>query len=155
MNPESSQEFKEQYNDALQYFMSGCQHHIHKLATDPKTKEEKRLVPNACASKKNRKECKHEAPWTNRVSPTWMSTPLTVCKGIAKKFGLKTSGVRNWMGQTLGMRNNEWLNGCIPGLCVAFAGSNSDIKPNDRLPIIASTHEECCKRKRCLKIGDA
>ena len=151
MNHESSQEFKEQYNNALQYFMSRCQHHIHKLATDPKTKEQKRLVPNACASKKNRKECKHEAPWTNRVSPTWMSTPLTVCKGIAKKFGLKTSGVRNWMGQTLGMRNNEWLNGCMPGLCVAFAGSNSDIKPNDRLPIIASTHEECCKRKRCLK----
>ena len=40
MNPESGQEFKEQYNNALQYFMSRCQHHIHKLATDPKAEEE-------------------------------------------------------------------------------------------------------------------
>ena len=33
---------------------------------------------------------------------------------------------------------------------MAFAGSNSDVKLNDRLPIIEHTHEECFKRKRCL-----
>ena len=116
----------------------------------PKTKQEKRLVPNACASRKNKRECKHEAPWTNRLSPEWMTTPLLVCKGIAKKFKLRTSGVRNWLGQTLGLRSEEWLNGCMPGLCVAFAGSNSDVKPNDRLPIIEETHEAHCKKKRCF-----
>ena len=141
--------------DALQHFMSRCQHHVHRLVTDPKTKEEKRLVPNACAAKHNKKECKHEAPWTNRVSPEWMTEPLVVCKGLAKKFGLRTRGVRNWLGQTLGLRNEEWLNGCMPGLCVAFAGSNSDVKPNDRLPIIEETHETCCTKKRCLKKGNS
>ena len=127
--------------------MSRCQHHIHCEVVDPKTKQKKRLVPNACASKKNMIECKHEAPWSNRVSPEWMTTSLLLCKGIAKKFKLKTSGVRNWLGQTLGLRNEEWLNGCMPGLCVAFGGSNSDVKPNDRLPIIDETHELRCTKK--------
>ena len=38
-------------------------------------------------------------------------------------------------------------------MCVAFAGSNSDVKPNDRLPIVEKTHEACCKRKRCIMDG--
>ncbi len=38
----------------------------------------------------------------------------------------------------------------MPGLCVAFAGSNSDAEPNDRLPITEQTHETCCKKKRCI-----
>ena len=50
----------------------------------------------------------------------------------------------------LGMRNDEWLNGTMPGLCVAFAGSNTDVKPNDRLPIISCTHEKVCPKK-CVK----
>ena len=101
---------------------------------DPKTKKPKRAVPNACASKTNNKECKHEAPWANRVAPDWMSGPLLICKGLAKILKVKTSGVRNWLGQTMGMRSEEWVNPCMPGLCVAFAGSNGDVKPNDRLP---------------------
>ena len=80
-----------------------------------------------------------------------MTTPLLVCKGIAKDFKLRTSGVRNWLGQMLGLRNEEWLNGCMPGICMAFAGSNSDVKLNDRLPITEETHKDCCnKKKRCL-----
>ena len=50
----------------------------------------------------------------------------------------------------LGLRNEAWVNACIPGVCIAFAGSNSDIKPNDRLPILDVTHEPCCRKKRCL-----
>ena len=103
--------------------------------------------------KKNKNECKHGAPWTNKMSPEWMTQPLLVCKGIAKKFNLRTSGVRNFLGQTLGLRSHEWLNGCMPGVCVAFAGSNSDVKPNDGLPIIEQTHETCCDRKRCIVQG--
>ena len=30
---------------------------------------------------------------------------------------------------------------------MAFAGSNSDVKPNDRLPITAQTHEAICHKK--------
>ena len=53
------------------------------------------------------------------------------------------------MGQTLGYRNDEWVNGTMPGLCIALCGSNSDVKPNDRLPITADTHESIC-HKRCV-----
>ena len=150
VNTGEGEEFKKSFTDFLQYCMSRCQYHIHRLVVDPKTKQEKRLIPNACMVKGNKRECKHEAPWTNRVSPEWMTGPLLVCRGIAKKFKLRTSGVRNWLGQTLGMRNEAWVNGCMPGLCVAFAGSNSDVTPNDRLPIIEKTHEQCCRRKRCI-----
>ena len=128
--------FKERFNEVLQFFQSRCQHHIHPLATDKKTGKEKRVIPNACRAKNKPTECKHEAPWTNRVSPSWMTEPLIVCEGLAKRLKLRTSGPRNWMGQCLGMRNDAWLNGCTPGLCVAFAGSNSDIKINDRIPIL-------------------
>ena len=40
----------------------------------------------------------------------------------------------------------------MPGLCMAFAGSNTDVKPNDRLPILPETHEAQCKRKSCATI---
>ena len=38
----------------------------------------------------------------------------------------------------------------MPGLCVAFPGSHSDVKPNDRLPITDVTHEQQCRKKRCI-----
>ena len=151
VNTSEGAESKGWFNWIFQYLQSRCQYHIHRLVVDPKTKQEKRLIPNACATKSNKRECKHEAPWTNRVSPEWMTAPLLVCKGIAKQFQLRTSGARNWLGQTLGMRNEAWVNGCMPGLCVAFAGSNSDVKPNDRLPIIEKTREQFCRRKRCIE----
>ena len=44
--------FRYEFARALQYFMSRCQHHIHRMVIDPKTKQERRLVPNPCASKK-------------------------------------------------------------------------------------------------------
>ena len=51
------------------------------------------------------------------------------------------------------MRNNEWLNGTLPGFPIAFAGSNTDVQPNDRLPILTQTHEaDICKAK-CVKPG--
>ena len=39
----------------------------------------------------------------------------------------------------------------MPGFCVALAGSNSDVKANDRLPIIAETHEKCGKKRCAVK----
>ena len=57
--------FKTKFNCALQYFMSRCQHHIHRLVTDPKTQQEKRVIPNACMSKKIRKNAS-----TERRGPT-------------------------------------------------------------------------------------
>jgi hypothetical protein len=132
--------FKQRFASAFQYFQSRCQHHIHKLVNG------KRVVPNACKSKQNPKECKHEAPWTKLLSPDWMQGPLFICKGLAKRFKLRCSGPRNWLGQMLPERNDAWLNGTMPALCMALAGSNSDVKLNDRLPIIEETHEPACKQ---------
>ena len=92
-------------------------------------------------------ECKYEAPWTNRMNS---QEPLLVCPGLAAGRGLRTSGARNWLGAVLPTRNNEWLNGTLPGFTLAFAGSNSDTKPNDRLPILCETHERSCNA-RCVK----
>ena len=47
-------------------------------------------------------------------------------------------------------RNNEWLNGTIPGFCLAFAGSNTDVQPNDLLPILAETHEDHICKRNCV-----
>ena len=44
-------------------------------------------------------------------------------------------------------KHDEWLNGTMPGLCVAFTGSNTDVKPNDRLPTNPESHESCCHKK--------
>ena len=139
-NLADADKYKGAFERTFQYFQERCQLHIHKLVGG------KRVIPNACRSKSHRQQCKHEAPWTNRVSPSWMSAPLIICKGLAKMFKLRCSGVRNWLGQTLLFRNDEWVNGTIPGMCVAFSGSNSDVKPNDRLPITADTHESVCRK---------
>ena len=43
------------------------------------------------------------------------------------------------LNRVLGLRNEEWVNGTAPGLCVALAGSNSDVRPNDLLPRSSAT----------------
>ena len=142
-DPKEADDYRRLFDTSFQFFQERCQHHIHKLVNG------KRVIPNACRSKTKATECKHEAPWTNRMSPEWMKEPLLICRGLAKKFKLKCSGARNWFGQMLPLRNDPWVNGTMPALCLALAGSNSDVKPNDRLPVMAETHEACC-RKRCL-----
>ena len=42
----------------------------------------KRVVPNAFRSKPKPTDCKHEAPRTNRLSPSWITESLVVCKGV-------------------------------------------------------------------------
>ena len=75
--------------------------------------------------------------------------PLLVCSGIAKECGLRVSGRRNFLGAILGPRNSPWLNGTSRAFVTAF-GCNTDVSPNDRLPILPETHEECCS-KGCVE----
>ena len=77
--------------------------------------------------------------------------PLLICPGIAKKRGLRCSGNRNMVGSTLFVRNSDWLNGTLPGLCIAFGGSNTDVQPNDLLPILPQTHEDSVCKRSCAK----
>ena len=140
--------YAKQFDTTLQYYMERCQHHLHPLRFSEKEKKKIRIVPNGCLGAHTGKRCKHEFPKTNRVRVTSDAVPLLICKGIAKQFKLKVSGIRNEYGQTLLPRNHEFINGCMPGLCIALGGSNSDIKLNDRLPIIAATHSASCKTER-------
>ena len=75
---------------------------------------------------------------------------LVICKGLGKKKGLRLSGKRNFLGCILGKRNSPWINGTSPAFCIGLSGSNSDVKMNDRLPIIQSTHEHSECTRRCV-----
>ena len=124
-----------------------------KLTDDSTTDEYEtyRMIPNACLAKGKTQQCKHEAPWTKKLNDGDQARPLLICPGIAKKRDLRCSGTRNMVGSTLFVRNNEWLDGTIPGLCIALGGSNTDVQPNDLLPILPETHEDEYCRKSCTK----
>ena len=50
----------------------------------------------------------------------------------------------------LGVRNAEWLNGTSHALCMAFAGSNSDVSLSDRISIMAKAHEDSVCKGNCF-----
>lgn len=50
-----------------------------------------------------------------------------------------------------GVRNAEWLNGTSHALCMAFAGSNSDVSLSDRISVMAQPHVNSAKK---MFIGD-
>ena len=139
-----AQAYQAQFDRALQENMMCAQHHIHKK--DPQTGE--RRIPKPCLSYRDGKNCKHDFPMKNKMN---RKEAMLVCKGIAKQRELKMTGVRNMMGCILGRRNNEWLDGTAPGLSIGLSGSNSDVKINDRLPIMTATHEDEHCSKRCVR----
>ena len=111
---------------------------------------QKRIVPHACrpTNHKNRVECKHGAPWVERLNHVG---PLLICRRIANTRKLKCTGARNVLGTIFGLRNNGWLNGTSHARCMAFAGSNSDISPSDHIPIMAQTHEDSVCKGNCVR----
>ena len=131
------------------YFQIRSQHHIHPLAADGC----RRVIPNACRSAGKPHECKHEAPWTKYLNCGDNASVFLVCKGLASSKEWRTSGIRNTIGRIALRRNNEWVNGTAKGLCVGFAGSNTDVQLNDLLPVLASTHETTLCRRNCVKTG--
>jgi hypothetical protein len=139
------EEFKKKYYRDTQFVFSRVQHHVHK-----KTKDGQYEPLNACAKNvrgKKRKEpdavCKHEFP----RKPALLKTSL-ICKGLAKKHGLKVAGRRNAYGSFRGKRRGKWQSGCI----VAFAShfrANSHSMPGYRVPPLKGTHEETCPSASC------
>ena len=98
--------YMNRYRRSGQFVLSRTNHHIH--LKDSKTGE--RIPLNACLAKgqkktKKVKECKFGAPWTKQCT---RKTKL-VCRGVARKHGLKVSGQRNAMGSFLLRRSDEWL----------------------------------------------
>ena len=135
--------YEAMFKQALKENQKCAQHHIHKK--DPSSS--KRFIPNACRCKGNEQTCKHGFPMVDKIN---RKRPLLVCKGLAKRRRLNINGSRCMLGSTLGLRNNEWLDGAAPGLCVGLSGGNSDVKLNDRLPILSITHEDQACKKRCV-----
>ncbi len=136
--------FKNQLDRSWQFLAMRCQHHFHRW-NGTRTK---RVIPNGCLCKGRPNECKHGAPRIQRLNT---ATPLLLCKKLAKTKGLSCRGVRNVLGTLLGTRNDEWINGTAPGLCLAFGGCNTDVSPGDRLPILAETHEDKFCTGKCVQ----
>ena len=140
---EDAEQYQAKFNEALQENMKCAQHHIHKRDA----KSGKRTLPNACQSFRAQATCKHDFPLEAKVNT---GPALLVCKGVARKRGLKLSGTRAMLGSILGKRNSAWIDGTAPGLCVGFSGCNTDVKLNDRVPILPCTHEDAHCDRRCV-----
>ena len=136
----SADNYAKKFNKALQHTQARVQHHHHKKDSNGKRKP----LP-ACRAKK-KDECKHGFPKTKLLT----EKALVVCPGIAQKHGLRVSGRRSALGSILPRRNCVWINGTAPAFAVAF-GFNTDVSPNDRLPITEKTHEASCIRESCVK----
>ena len=135
--------FLREYTQDVQYVFSRVQHHVHKP-----TKQG--FMPlKACRSKHTKKTnfCKADFPKHHLCT----EKPLLICRGLARRFALKTSGRRNSFGCILGKRRCGWQSGTARSLAVVFR-SNTHTFPNYRAPVIPETHEVGeCKSKKCAE----
>ena len=91
--------------------------------------------------------CKHDFPMTKLC----IDAPVVVCRGVAKKLGLKVSGRRNAIGKVMGRRRCEWQSGTCTPFAVLFR-TNSHTAPNYRVPLMSDTHDEAmCPSKKCAE----
>lgn len=73
-----------------------------------------------------------------------VSEAKVICKGNARRFGLKPSGRRNALGSILTKRLCKWASGCSPTMALVFR-CNTHTAPNFRVPITNETHDKDCK----------
>ena len=96
--------------------------------------------------------CKADFPKTKLV----ISATRLVCRGLAKKYGLRTKGRRNQLGNMIGKRRCEWQSGTHPALAVVFR-SNTHTLPNYRAPLWPCTHDDdvcvCVTTKKLAKLS--
>ena len=134
--------YKDEYFKDLQYIYSRVQHHYHR-----KTKSGGYAPFRTCLAKHKKGVCKHNFPKELLLT----AAMRVICKGNAKKFGLRISGRRNSFGSILGRRTCVWQSGTTPGFAAIFR-SNTHTQPNHRLPPTEETHDaEFCKRSSCVK----
>ena len=144
---EDGQRFVEEYMKDAQFVFSRVQHHCHQ-------KTAKGYVPfKACRVKRKGKckaaklhVCKADFPKTKLIT---FATRL-VCRGLAKKYGLRTQGRRNQLGNMVGKRSCEWQSGTSPALAVVFR-SNTHTLPNYRAPLLSCTHDDAASITRTAR----
>jgi hypothetical protein len=140
------QQFKEKYYRDTQFVASRVQHHVHKKDKSTGTYQPLNACAKTCRGKKRKDPdavCKHDFP--RKVLP---AETFLVCKGLAKKYGLKVRGRRNVYAMLLGRRKSRWQSGFTPALASHFR-SNSHTMPGYRVPPIAETHESACSSFSC------
>ena len=86
--------------------------------------------------------CNHDFPIDKQLT----EKRRVICRGNARRFGLRIKGKRNYLGQTLGKRTGVWQSGTPMALAV-LARSNSHTAPNFRLPPLACVHDEECTKE--------
>ena len=125
--------WKRDYLKDVQYIFSRVQHHVHR-----KTKTGYAPL-KACTPKMQKKNgcCKADFPKT----ATCVKKPVLICRGLARRYGLRISGRRNALGTMLGRRRCEWESGTSPSFAALFR-SNSHTLPNFRLPPMQECHED-------------
>ena len=76
-----------------------------------------------------------------------------ICRGNARRFGLRVIGKRNALWMPLNRRTCMWQSGTTASLAIAFR-CNTHTAPNYRLPPLQGLHDdENCKRD-CMHIAD-
>ena len=70
--------------------------------------------------------------------------PKVICPGNARKHDLRVAGRRNALGSILTPRRCAWLSGTAPSFAVIFR-HNTHTGPNNRVPLLKSTHDPQCK----------
>lgn len=135
-------EWLHEYLADAQFIFSRCQHHVHE-----KTKSGFQPLRACLGSRTKKSVCKHHFPKEKLLSEKMQ----VVCRGVARKLGLRTSGRRNALGKIIGRRTCVWQSGTAPSLAVVFRG-NTHTDPNYRLVVIPETHDtELCKSGSCLE----
>jgi hypothetical protein len=133
--------FRGAYLRDAQGVFSRVQHHMHR-------KTKKGYEPlKACRpkTKKAQGSCKADFPKTRLCVPK----AVVVCRGLAKRLGLRVSGRRNAFGCVVGARRCPWQSGTTPSFAVLFR-SNSHTFPNLRVPLLPATHDAAaCQSAAC------
>ena len=73
-----------------------------------------------------------------------VSEAKVICRGNARRFGLRPSGRRNALGSILTKRVCKWRSGCSPAMALVFR-CNTHTAPNYRVPVTNETHDKDCK----------
>ena len=136
----------EQHDAALTEVLLHHQNHIH----FKDSKGQKTVLPNACTSQRQPNACKHGFPQSARMNE---GETLLLCAALCKQRGIKNSGKRKHEGTFLGSRNDPWLASTCPAFALGLCGGNTDVTPNDRIPVMRETHEASCQ-DRCVSRGN-
>jgi hypothetical protein len=78
-----------------------------------------------------------------------LDASVVVCRGLARRLGLRVSGRRNALGKIMNPRTCEWQSGTALAFAACFR-DNSHTAPNYRVPLLQTTHNDArCRQKAC------